>query len=101
MQKVRLSRAELAYSLLSKGFYFNHLIILYKKTFLWLDIYMLNVTLSRDKGGGGGHGFFVSIKLGEVQRTWDGDGIASPGAKGKKKTIKKLGKVLATIYCLH
>jgi hypothetical protein len=54
MQKVRLSRAELAYSLLSKGFYFNHLIILYKKTFLWLDIYMLNVTLSRDKGGGGG-----------------------------------------------
>jgi hypothetical protein len=56
MQKVRLSRAELAYSLLSKGFYFNHLIILYKKTFLWLDIYMLNVTLSRDKGGGGGGG---------------------------------------------
>lgn len=60
--------------------------------------YRLNVTLSRDRGG---HGFFVSIKLGEVQRTWDGDGIASPGAKGKKKTIKKLGKVLATIYCLH
>ena len=40
------------------------------------------------------HGFFVSINMGKVQWTWDGDSNASPG----EKTIKKLEKSWPIIF---